>query len=495
MEQTEEQAKWPKNVWPEPLRLNPILQTDSYKLSHWWQLPPDTRRVYSYLSSRGGFFPHTLFFGLQYILKAYFCGIVLRDYHISEAAKVTQAHFGNNAVFNLAGWNALLEKHHGRLPLRIRAVPEGTVVPVHNCLMTIENTDPEFPWLTNWAETMLLQVWYPITVATLSFEIKQAIGADLIKSGSPELLPFKLHDFGYRGVSSQETAAIGGAAHLVNFQGTDTLAALALLQQYYHGALANGYSIPAMEHSTVTSWGEAEEADSYRNMLDRSPDGMVACVVDSYDTHRAVNDIFGDNLREKVLRRSGTVVLRPDSGDPTTVLEDIFNSVANKFGFETNHKGYKVLPSQIRAIQGDGVNYQNILRINSHLMRCGWSADNWGYGMGGALLQQLNRDTQRFAIKCSAVDRSGTWRDVRKHPKTDMTKQSLGGRFDLVSIDGRTQTVPHCYGNTYGNILDDVFVDGILKRDQTIDEIRANAALYDRYKERPMPRIRRLAKN
>jgi len=473
---------------PQPLKVNPLDRDDSYKDSHWFQLPKDTEHVYSYLASRGGFWKHTMFFGLQYYLAAYLEGKVFGPDDVTEAADHAKAHFGQDGIFNRNGWMRLYAKHGGSLPLRVRAVPEGTVVPVKNVLMTIENTDPEFPWLTNWAETLLLKVWYPITVATLSFEIRQAIGEDLARTGTPSLLDFKLHDFGYRGVSSEETAAIGGAAHLVNFLGTDTKAALAMLRQYYDKPMA-GFSIPAMEHSTVTTWGEDNEGDAYENMLNAVPKGLVACVIDSYDIYRAVREIFGDRLREHVLRRDGVVVLRPDSGEPTVILEDVFNMVAEKFGFETHPKGWKLLPAQIRCIQGDGVNYQNILRINSHLTRAGWSMDNWGYGMGGALLQQLNRDTQRFALKCSAVRRSGFWEDVYKTTKADPSKASMAGRFDLLRYpDGELETVesdswdprsqPGCT-----NALETVFEDGAVKRHQTLDQVRDIARTYDRFKE------------
>lgn len=468
----------------ESLRLNPLLQTDSYKLTHWWQYPPDTQYVYSYLSSRGGFFKHTMFFGLQGILKENFTGKVFDEKDIVEAEALAATHFGSKEVFNSKGWRRLLEKHSGWLPLKICAVPEGTVVPVKNALMTIENLDPEFPWLTNWAETLLLQVWYPITVATLSFEIKQTIGKDLVRTGNPALLPFKLHDFGFRGVSSPQTAARGGAAHLVNFLGTDTLAAIGYLRQYYHADMP-GFSIPAMEHSTVTSWGQQNEGTAFANMLHKTPLGlMAACVIDSFDTHAAVEDIFCGPLREEIMRRGATVVLRPDSGDPTIVLEDIFNIVAERYGFETNAKGWKVLPACVRVIQGDGVNYQNILRINSHLTRAGWSMDNWAYGMGGALLQQQNRDTMRFAIKCSAICRDGTWYPVHKNPKTDASKASIGGRFSLVEQgDGRYTTLPRQDEALFGDQLQTVLVHGKLVRDESLDRIRERAASFDRYEE------------
>jgi nicotinamide phosphoribosyltransferase len=209
------------------LRLNPILNTDSYKLTHWWQYPPDTRHIYSYVESRGGMFDETMLAMLQYIVKSNFAGQVFTPDDIEEARRIAHAHFGGHPKsFHYEGFKSLYAKHGGRLPLRIRAVKEGTVVKSLNALITIENTDPEFYWLTNWAETVLLQVWYPITVATLSRAIKQVIGLALVRTGDPSLLPFKLHDFGFRGVSSKESAAIGGAAHLLNFFGTDTLAAI-----------------------------------------------------------------------------------------------------------------------------------------------------------------------------------------------------------------------------------------------------------------------------
>ena len=470
---------------PQVLKVNPILRTDSYKLSQWNQIPPDTKFMYSHLMSRGGFWKHTMFSGLQYILKTYFCGKVFNMDDVEDARKKAYLHFNNDNVFNHKGWTRLYEKHGGMLPLRFQAPPEGKVIPIKNCLMTIQNTDDEFAWLTDWAETIALHVWYPITVGTLSFEIRQAIGKDLVKTGTPSLIDYKCHDFGYRGVSSVETAAIGGAAHLMNFLGTDTLAAIELLDQYYGCPMA-GYSIPAMEHSTVTSWRQGDdshEEDSYCNMLDKYPDGLAACVVDSYDTHYAVDTIMGKHMRERILRRNGTVVQRPDSGEPVIVLEDIFNADAENFGFDTNVKGYRVLPPQIRVIQGDGVNYQNILRINSELTRKGWSMDNWGYGMGGALLQQQNRDTMRFAIKCSAINRSGVWSNVWKKPKTDSTKDSRGGRFNLFEEPAWVTTESNGDEMEFGNILHTVSLDGVLKKEYTRDEVWEMARGYDRYEQ------------
>src|SRR5437588_592717 len=142
-------------------------------------------------------------------------------------------------------------------------------------------------------------------------------------------------------------------------------------------------------------------------MLNNVPEGIVACVSDSYDIYNAVRNLWGGKLRDKVLRRKGTLVIRPDSGEAVAVLEEIFDIAAEKFGYEVNRKGWKVIAPQVRFIQGDGVNYHTIQNMIFQLTRKGWSMDNWSFGMGGALLQQVNRDTLRFALKCSAIDLEG----------------------------------------------------------------------------------------
>ena len=476
------------------LRLNPILNTDSYKLTHWWQYPADTRHIYSYLESRGGMFEETMLALLQYIIKSNFAGQVFTLDDVEEARRVAHAHFADHPKsFNYEGFKSLYAKHGGRLPLRIRAVREGTVVKTHNALITIENTDPEFYWLTNWAETLLVQVWYPITVATLSRAIKQVIGKALVRTGDPALLPFKLHDFGFRGVSSKESAAIGGASHLINFSGTDTLAAIQLLNQFYSADLTAqnplncaGYSIPASEHSTITAWGEAKELDAYANILENCPEGLVACVSDSYDIFNAVRNLWGGALRDKVLQRKGTLVIRPDSGDAITILEELFKIVSDKFGYKVNRKGWKTTVPCVRFIQGDGVNFYTIQNITAQLTRKGWSQDIWSYGMGGALLQQVNRDTLKFALKCSAIDRNGKWHNVHKNPVTDPSKASKGGRFNLVHNGKEFVTVEVVDGEPLPptNALDVVLEDGKLLRDQTLGEVRAIASSYDIYNDR-----------
>src|SRR6266550_1898773 len=283
-----------------------------------------------------------------------------------------------------------------------------------------------------------------------------------------------------------------GAAHLLNFLGTDTLAAVQLLNQFYSADLSSSdpmncaaYSIPASEHSTITAWGEAHELDAYANILENCPEGLVACVSDSYDIYNAVRNLWGGALRDKVMQRKGTLVIRPDSGEAVTVLEELFKIVSEKFGYEVNRKGWKTTVPCVRFIQGDGVNFYTIQNITAQLTRKGWSQDIWSYGMGGALLQQVNRDTLKFALKCSAVDRNGQWHNVYKNPKTDPSKASKGGRFNLIQNGKDFATVEVVDGAPLpsNNALETILEDGKLLRDQTLADVRAIASSYDTYND------------
>lgn len=447
-----------------------IIRSDSYKVSHAPQLPPGTTGTYSYMESRGGLFPETVWFGLNYYLKEYLSErITMAD--VDYAEERINKHLGPG-IFNRAGWERIVKVHKGFFPVRIKAVPEGTVVPTRNVLLTIENTDPELPWVTNYIETMLLKTWYPITVATLSREIKKVIKKYLEETGDVAGLPFKLHDFGYRGVSSEESAAIGGMAHLVNFKGTDTMIALEAALIYYREDMA-GFSIPAAEHSTITAWGEEFEYEAYENMIKQFGNGSLYAVVsDSYNIYKACEEIWGTMLKEKVLAAPGVLVVRPDSGTPHEVVRQITEILGNKFGYTVNEKGYKVL-NKVRVIQGDGITIEEIGRILEALKIRSWSADNVAFGMGGALLQQVNRDTQKFAIKMSSMERNGRIRDVYKSPVTDNGKRSKRGKLKLINKDGVLETVQSTEIGT--DLLQLVWENGIQYVDPTLEEIRKRA--------------------
>lgn len=467
---------------------NLILLADAYKYSHHKLYVPGTNTIYSYLESRGGLFSETVFYGLQYLLKAYLEGPVITAEKIKEASEMLPEVFGRDDVFDASRFQYILEKHGGHLPVRIKAVPEGTVVPVKNVLMTIENTDPKCYWLTNFLETLLMQVWYPNTVATLSREIKKVV-LQYFKATASEAsqagIDFVLNDFGFRGATSVEAAGLGGSAHLVNFSGSDTLAASTFAKRYYHAAKAPGLSIPATEHSIVTLLGEAGEAKIFKHVLDTFPEGTIACVSDSYNIFRACEEYWGTLLKDQVLARNGTLVIRPDSGDPVKTLLKVFGILMDKFGFSVNEKGYKVLPPQVRVIQGDGINYQSIREIYAALQQAGISAENLVLGMGGALIQKVNRDTQEFALKCSYAEINGEGVDVSKSPvEMDASgalrtsfKRSKAGKFKLVKdVSGYKTVGPHEFPGL-PDVLETVFEDGKLVKDQRFEEIRKNAEI------------------
>jgi nicotinamide phosphoribosyltransferase len=461
------------------LAKNILLNTDSYKVSMFKQYPAGTTGVFSYIESRGGDYDTTLFFGLQAFIKEYLLEPITQA-DIDVADEILTAH---GEPFNREGWQYILDQHKGYLPVVIRAVPEGTVVPVKNVLATIENTDPQCFWLTTYLETALLRaVWYPTTVATQSKSIKNCIAGFLERTGDINGLNFKLHDFGARGVSSGESAGLGGAAHLVNFMGTDTISGL-LVAKCYYGAGIAGFSIPAAEHSTITSWGRDNEVEAYRNMLQQfGREGSILAVVsDSYDVFNAAEKLWGEELKEEVIKSGATVVIRPDSGDPEAVCVRLVQVLAKKFGTTVNDKGFKVL-NNVRLIQGDGVNERVIRNILGHFSVLGFSADNIAFGMGGALLQGINRDTQKFAMKCSAVRVDYEWRDVQKDPITDQGKKSKAGRVTLWKSGGEYASgikppvgwTDKGYGG-WTEALQTVYRDGQIISEYTFDEVRANS--------------------
>jgi len=455
-----------------------ILNTDSYKVSMWKQYPAGTEYVYSYIESRGGKYDRTEFLGIQALAKELAKPITQAD--IDPADKFWTAH---GEPFNRAGWQYILDVHNGQLPIRIRAAKEGLVIPTKNVLCTIENTDPNCYWLTTWVETAALRaIWYPTSVGTTSWHIKQLIAEYLEKSGNLSTISFKLHDFGARGVSSLESAGIGGAAHLVNFMGTDTMSGILHVMDTYGGDVC-GFSIPAAEHSTITSWGRENEVDAYRNMIKQfGKSGTIFAVVsDSYDIYNACK-LWGTVLKDDVVASGATLVIRPDSGDPIEVLPKMMSILAHYYGTVKNPKGYEVL-NNVRILWGDGINAQSLETILRHMVDyCGYSADNFAFGMGGGLLQQLDRDTQQFAMKCSAVgiredDGVGIleWRDVFKDPVTDSNKTSKKGRVTL--FKGRDGEYFSGVEDWQKDELVTYFEDGVVYFTQTFDQVRANSEI------------------
>lgn len=539
---------------------NIILNTDSYKASHWLQYPDGTEYVSSYIEPRGSKNPllnKVVFFGLQAFIKQYLLTPVTKA-NIDKAERLFARH---GEPFNRSGWEYILNTHKGKLPIEIEALEEGTILPLSNCLVQVINTDPKNCfWLTSYIESALLRaVWYPSTVASLAYACREHIKKGMLEScDNLDGLPFKLNDFGLRGVSSAESSGLGGMGFLLFFLGTDNLNAVLSAEHYYNQPEDQpvGFSIPAAEHSTITSWTRAKETEAYSNMIKQygSEGSLFAVVSDSYDVYNAVANIWGDALKQQLIDCGGTLVVRPDSGDPVEVLlgktfqytvlntaddlkafindcsqddtfkyqdkyytvtgkddfineygdrifdcladpsiekfedyqyvtEDfiddtsleskgLFKIIEERFGCTINSKGYKVFPNNIRLIQGDGINVNSIPQIVAAVLSAGYSLDNIVFGMGGGLLQQVNRDTFNWAMKCSAITVNGEWRDVQKDPITSSAKKSKVGRLAVIKENQTFKTIRLDQLNDRENLLKPVYINGDLLKDLNYGDVR-----------------------
>lgn len=458
---------------------NLILKFDSYKASHWAQFPEGTEFTQYYVESRGGKYDEIMVAGVNYMTRELEAGISVND--VIQANQICLAHFGRN-LFNFDKWMIIAKELGGKLPLSIRAVKEGLVVPVKNVIVVVENTDKRFGFLPGHFETFILRgIWYPTTVATESFEAKKIITYYMNKTVDddviPAVLPFRLHDFGSRGVSSAESSAIGGTAHLYNFMGTDNVEALIFCMNLFDCEMP-GFSIPAREHSTTTIYTKAGEDDAFLNSINQWGDGLYACVMDSYDFEAAVERVTTGKFKDLIISKGGTFVIRPDSGNPIDVVMAALEIIGKNVGYTRNNKGYKVLHPSYRVIQGDGVNTQEIGRILNWMEANRWSAENIAFGMGGGLLQHMDRDTQRFAMKCSAAIINCKYVEVFKAPMTDMSKASKKGFLDLIlAPDGEFRTVStDQYGLRWSrndSLLVEVFRNGYSMNLSSLVEIRA----------------------
>lgn len=455
---------------------NILFDTDSYKLSHYSQYPEDTQYVSSYVEPRKawGQIDKVMFFGLQ-IELAKLAGQIVTQAMLDEATPFLKAHGFDIFV---EGWQYIIDTHDGRLPILIEALPEGTLAPAAIPQLRIENTDPNCYWLVSYLETRLLRaVWYPSSVASLSYYVMNEIRARLaMTDGDIAGAEFKLHDFGARGATCFEAAGIGGAAHLVSSLGSDTIAGLVYARNFY-GADMAGFSIPASEHSTMTAAGESGELDQMRRFLQKNPQGIIACVSDSYDLMRAVKDYWGGALKDNVLARDGVLVVRPDSGDPLEIVPDVIEALMAKFGYDLTKQGYRLLPEKVRVIQGDGVNKESIVQIMDVMIDRGLAIGNIAFGMGGGLLQKIDRDSFGYAMKASAVFYDGVWHDVFKNPITaNGSKTSKKGKQGVMRSDsGLFVARPAANIPERAEALECVFLNGEIKKVQTFDQIRAVA--------------------
>lgn len=490
---------------------NTILNVDSYKLAHYTFEEQGKTSAYGYIEARvGGDYTQVTFFGLQYFILFYL-GKPITMQMIDEAEDQILQH---GLPFNRAGWELLVTRHGGRLPFRIKALREGTVVPQGCVQATIECLDEDFAWMAIYVETCLLRaVWFTSTIAERTARWHDKLLPFLERTGTPEEINFKILDFGARGSESTESAGLAGMAVLTTSNVTDNQMGIRFARKAYGAGTDTAtrvycpaFSIPATEHSVTTEWEARGEYAFFENILNTygsrplNPDGSrvaVSVVIDTYDQDQAVA-IWGTNsgqpltlrytvdgqevtiehqkggLRRRLKDSNMRVVLRPDSGDPRTNLPHLLELAGQYFGFTVNDKGFKMLPDWVRLIQGDSVDEVSLVEICTAIERAGWSIDNLVFGSGGGLIQaDVTRDSHRYAMKASEATVRGEVRAIGKAPMTDMSKASKRGRFCVVRRDGKLLTIAS--GARYDeeeDLLETIFEFGVPTRFQTFEDVR-----------------------
>lgn len=473
-----------------------ILRTDSYKQAHYEQLAAGLEYSYVYLESRKGM-SLMMFFGLQYILKQYIVSEKITAKMVNEAERFCLTH---GVGFNREGWDIIVNEFDGRLPLEIRGLAEGSVAPSSTPMMVITNTDPRFAWLPMYFEALFQRIWYSCTVATRSMEQKAVISKFARTTVDDDQLEaylmFALHDFGARGADVAEAAMVGGMSHLVSFYGSDTLEGVWTAEECYGTAEGMpAWSIFAIEHNVVLSWGESREKELFANLVEKyvAKGQKVSVLADTYDLDRALD--YWAELKDQLIDayarggETGRIVVRPDSGDPVEIPVLVIQRLLDIFGYSMNGKGYKVLPDYIRVIQGDGTSKAVIRAILLRLEELGISAENIVFGQGGKLLCGHMRDDGSFAMKASAMTISGQVVGTSKRPKTDPTKNSKEGYFRVVICEDsgelryeRTEDM----GDS--GLLGIVCRNSELLREQDFDDIRARANRYFNWYEGDLAR-------
>ncbi|WJJ55325.1 hypothetical protein QB910_000081 [Dabrowskivirus KKP3916] len=478
------------------------LLCDFYKVSHKAQYPVGTEYVYSTWTPRKSLVDgvdRVVAFGFQGFIKKYLIEYFNENFFnrdlddvVAEYVRVICHSLG---VENPDASHIVALHNLGYLPISIKAVKEGTAVPIRVPMLTIVNTHPDFFWLTNYLETLMsAELWMPSTSATIAQEYRKILDryAELT-GGDKAAVPFQGHDFSMRGMAGLEAAQLSGAGHLLSFTGTDTIPALLYLEKYYCADIEKelvGSSIPATEHSVMCAHGQ-DEQESYRYLIqDVYPSGLVSIVSDTWDLWNVLNVVIR-NLKDVIMGRDGKVVIRPDSGDPVKIIcgdPDSDNELERKgvieilwdiFGGTINSKGYKVLDQHIGAIYGDAITLERCEEICRRLMEKGFASTNMVFGIGSFSYQYRTRDTFGFALKSTHVVVNGEQKNIFKDPKTDSgMKKSQTGRVivvkegdELVYVDGLNIERQEAY--SYADVLEDVFCNGFLLREQNLSEIRS----------------------
>jgi nicotinamide phosphoribosyltransferase len=493
-------AKWIRWTYPRGTSERDFeMDSDGYKYSHWMFQDHGVTENYDYLTSRGGMFDDLTMFGGQAMLMKHLVGRRVTPASVKRTQKKVGRYFNNSAVFNYDAWMDIATRLKGRIPVRVWALPDGlSAIPVQTPLVTYVNTDPKHSAISGFLEPLKLQLWNPITIASLSQHIKKMIYQFLIETGTPEAVKYMLHDFGLRGVSSMESAEIAGAAHGINFVGSDTFRAVDFINEFYSNGIFDDDGDPtympfstvvATEHSVMTQRGPLGEPDLVKEILRRYPTGIISMVGDSYNIFKFAEEIIGTGLHTEVIERAGIVVIRPDSGEPVATMMKVMWHLGQKFQWTVNQKGYRNLGTgqgagKIKVLQGDKNDYEAIYAMLRAFKGAQWSADNIGtFGMGGALLQASTRDTQKMAVKLSSMTKDGEWVDVQKDPITDPGKGSKPGRFAVVYETNPVTNIRRMVTKKLrqgqpepdGNLLREAFYNGELMVHENYERVRERA--------------------
>ncbi|KAJ2352327.1 hypothetical protein GGF43_003789 [Coemansia sp. RSA 2618] len=435
-----------------PFGLPLPLLTDSYKASH-FAVFPRAASATAYAEFRQPFNNdpddhRIVFYGLQYIITTY----VSKKWTEADVDMAAAFFSTHNAGFTeypfpRALFLKFIRENDGYFPVRIYAMREGSVVYPHTPVMQI-SAEKEYAGLVTYLETVLLMTWYPSTVATLSRKARTRIHASYTRSVDTDhmwTLGSRMHDFGFRACTCVEQSMLGGASHLLSFSGTDTMSAAYYVQYVLNGGRAVATSVPATEHSVMTAY--TSERQAVLRMIEEYGAGVFACVMDSYDYVRALEEVL-PAVAHKQLEKGGVFVIRPDSGDQVEAVLQGLRAADAVFGSTLNSKGFKVLQGA-GVIQGDGVSLESLESILDHVLKEGFSAECVGFGMGGGLLQKLDRDTMGMAVKLSSITYAdGETRDIMKFPKQGSSKVSLPGTF-AVHADDTQNGAPVAYRADY----------------------------------------------
>jgi nicotinamide phosphoribosyltransferase len=480
----------------------PTLLCDFYKTGHRAQYPIGTEVVYSTWTPRSNkYFPQAdavITFGIQAFVKEYLIDYFNDNFFNRPKADVISEYTRiiKNCLLIEEPYIAHMEALHdlGYLPLEIKCLEEGTPCPIRVPMLTIENTNKEFFWLTNFLETLMSgQLWIPSTSATIAKHYRSILDKYALETvGNTSFVPFQGHDFSMRGMS-MESAVLSGMGHLIPFAGSDTIPAIMGLEQWYGADVEKelvGCSVYATEHSVMCAGGKDDEFETYRRLIeDVYPKGIVSIVSDTWDLWHTLTDIL-PRLKESIMKRDGKVVIRPDSGDPVNIIcgtrdgapysnktpseKGVVELLWDVFGGTVNDLGFKELDPHIGAIYGDAITPERATQICERLKAKGFASTNVVFGIGSYTYQYNTRDTFGFALKSTYVEKNGQAEAIFKDPITDDgTKKSLTGRVavleDLTAIDS--------LGRDYDGVdmLQTVFLDGELKNEITLAQVRENA--------------------